>query len=197
MECSQLDTRNLYRTWGNVFEDLLAPNEPTAACLGNGRNVTDAHCELVSLNTRRLAAKEEEVERNILPRSFQLGIYLLVQKELVRKNCMSAEVCEIHFRKHPNLSTFLCWKRLSKLIFFVLLYIATIFRILKQGGTMFYFLPAKFQITVKVGMRCEEESLINSVLAMFEQETNQNLLMPRDQKLDTMVKTHVDQMITT
>ena len=66
-------------------------------------------------------------------------------------------------------------------------------------GTMFYYLPAKFQITafLKVGMRCEEESLINSVLAMYEQETNQNLLMPRDQKLDTMVKTHVDQMIRT
>ena len=66
MECSQLDTRNLYRTSGNVFEDLLAPNEPTAACLGNGRSVTDTHCELVSLNTgKSCAATEEEVERNI------------------------------------------------------------------------------------------------------------------------------------
>ena len=63
MESSQLDTRNLYRTSGNVFEDLLAPNEPTAAWFGYVRSVTDTHCELVSLNTGRLAAKEEEVEK--------------------------------------------------------------------------------------------------------------------------------------
>ena len=36
-----------------------------AACLGNERSVTDTHCELVSLNTGRVAATEEEVERNI------------------------------------------------------------------------------------------------------------------------------------
>ena len=62
--CLQLDTRKLHCTSGDVFEDLLAPNEPTAAVLGNARSATDTHCEPVSLNTGRLAAKEAEVERN-------------------------------------------------------------------------------------------------------------------------------------
>ena len=53
--CS-FNTRN-FLSIGNVFEDLLAPNEQTAACLVNVRSVTDTHCEL--------AAKEDDVERNI------------------------------------------------------------------------------------------------------------------------------------
>ena len=59
----QLDTRNLYGTY--VFEDLLAPNELTAACFGNVRSFLDVYCELVFLNTGRPAAEEEELERHI------------------------------------------------------------------------------------------------------------------------------------
>ena len=64
VECSQLDTRDLYRTSGNVFEDLLAPNEPTAAWFGNVRSVTDTHCEFVSLSTGRVAVTQKK-EREI------------------------------------------------------------------------------------------------------------------------------------
>ena len=92
--CLQPDTRNLYGTSGNILEDLSAPNEPTATCFGNARSLTNTHCELVSLNTGRLAAKAVELERNIqnfaiptprFARKFQLGILPLMQKELVRK----------------------------------------------------------------------------------------------------------------
>ena len=61
--CLQLDTLNLYGTSGNVFEDPLAPNEPTAACSGKARSLPAAHCELVSLNTGRFAARTDELER--------------------------------------------------------------------------------------------------------------------------------------
>ena len=57
------DTRSLYGSSGHVFEDLPAPNEPTAACSGNARSVADAHCEPVSLNKGRFAARTEELER--------------------------------------------------------------------------------------------------------------------------------------
>ena len=85
----------------------------------------------------------------------------------------------MHLRKISNHSTFLYWKRLSRLIYFVFNLRCYDIQDFVYDGTMFYYLPAKFQITafLKVGMRCEEESLINSVLAMYEQETNQNLLM--------------------
>ena len=91
-----LDTRNLYDASGNVFEDIFASNEPTAACFENARGLTDTHHEIVSLNTGRLAAKEEKRnEREIfqtlqfphpdLPGSFQLGIHHLRQKEVIGK----------------------------------------------------------------------------------------------------------------
>ena len=81
-------------------------------------------------------------------------------------------------------------------IYFVLLYIATIFGILIQDGTMFNHLLVKFQMTVflKVGIRYEYESLI---LALYEQEINQHLSMSSNQKLETMVKRHSDQKIRT
>ena len=62
--CLQPDTRNFYGTSGNVFEDPPAPHEPTAARFGNARSLADTHCELVSLNTGRLAARTDELERN-------------------------------------------------------------------------------------------------------------------------------------
>ena len=60
----QPDTRNLNGTSGTVLEDLLAPNEPTAACFGNSRNLADTHWKPVSLNTGRPAAKADESGRN-------------------------------------------------------------------------------------------------------------------------------------
>ena len=54
-------TRNLYGTSGNVFEDLLAPNEPSAS-----RSLASAQCEPVSVNTGRLAARADELERHTL-----------------------------------------------------------------------------------------------------------------------------------
>ena len=76
-----------------VFEDLLAPNEPTAACFGNARSVTDTHCEFVSEHRKtcsqrggsRKKLKTWQCSHRDLPRSFQLGILILMQKELVRK----------------------------------------------------------------------------------------------------------------
>ena len=91
--CHQPDTRNLYGTTGNVSEDPLAANEPTAACFGSARSLADTHCELVSLNTGRLAARTDESERNTqnfalhrdLSGSFQHGIRYFMQKEFKRK----------------------------------------------------------------------------------------------------------------
>ena len=57
----------IHGTYGksvNVFEDLLAPNETTAACTGDARSLAGTHCEPVSLNTGRPAAKADELERN-------------------------------------------------------------------------------------------------------------------------------------
>ena len=62
--CLEHDTRNFFGSLGNVFEDLPAPNEPTAACFGNARSFTDTHCESVFLNTGRLPARTDELERH-------------------------------------------------------------------------------------------------------------------------------------
>ena len=64
--CLQPDTRNLCGTSGNVFENPLAPNEPTASCLGNvcARSFSATHCELASPNTRRSVANMAELERH-------------------------------------------------------------------------------------------------------------------------------------
>ena len=66
LECSQLDTLTLYRTSGNVFEDLLAPKEPTAACLGNGRCVTDFSCRR-SLSAKIVCLPRNQVYGNAFP----------------------------------------------------------------------------------------------------------------------------------
>ena len=58
--CLQPDTRNFCGTSGHVFEDPSAPNEPTAARSGNVKSLTDTPCELVSLNTGRSVAKDDE-----------------------------------------------------------------------------------------------------------------------------------------
>ena len=119
--CLQLDTRILYRTSGNVFED---PPAPTAAYFGNARSLTATHCELVSLNTGRSATKVDELERNTQnsaiptskfarffvstwnPPSYAEGAY--------PQNCMAEQprnqASEMHFDKFPNPSTFQCWK---------------------------------------------------------------------------------------
>ena len=57
---------NLFVTSGNVFENPLAPDEPTASFFGNvyARSLTATHCELVSLNTGRSVPKMDEQERN-------------------------------------------------------------------------------------------------------------------------------------
>ena len=59
--CMHPDTRNLHGTSGNAFENPLAPNEPTGSFLGDAGSLTATHCELVSLNTGRSAAKVDEL----------------------------------------------------------------------------------------------------------------------------------------
>ena len=75
----------------------------------------------LSLNTGRLPARTGELEiLNTLqylhrdwPGSFQLGILLLVKKELILKNWMVEQprnqVSEKHFDEFPNPWTFQCW----------------------------------------------------------------------------------------
>ena len=62
--CLQLDTRNSFGTSGNVFEDPPALTGPPTAFFGNSRSHASAQCELVSLNTGRLADRAKEMERN-------------------------------------------------------------------------------------------------------------------------------------
>ena len=121
--CLQLDTRNLYGTSGNVFEDLLAPNEPTAACFGNSRSMASVPCEPVSLNTGRPAERANESERHTLnsaiptprfarkfstwnPPSHAEGAYpQICMVELPRNR-----VSEMHYDNILDPSTFQCWK---------------------------------------------------------------------------------------
>ena len=42
--CLQLATRNSFGTTGHVFEDLLAPDEPSSAFFGNSNNLASASC---------------------------------------------------------------------------------------------------------------------------------------------------------
>ena len=122
--CLHLDPRNLYGTSGNVFENLHAPNEPTAACFGNARSLTDAHCERVSLNAGRPAAKEEELERHtsklyntyteICQEVFHLGILPVMLKELICKivwlNNRGIRSRKMHLDKFHDFLTFQCSK---------------------------------------------------------------------------------------
>ena len=50
----QPDTRNSYGISASVFENVSAPNEPSALCFENSRSLADTHCEPVILNTGRL-----------------------------------------------------------------------------------------------------------------------------------------------
>ena len=62
--CVKPDTRNSFGISGNVFENLPAPNDPPAGFFGNSRSTASAHCEPVPLNTVRLAARMDELERS-------------------------------------------------------------------------------------------------------------------------------------
>ena len=59
--CLQRDTRNSHGTSGNVFEDLLAPNEQQL--VSELQDVLQIHIANLSLNTGRLAARTDELER--------------------------------------------------------------------------------------------------------------------------------------
>ena len=107
----QPDTRNLHGSSGNVFEN---PSSPTASCPGNvyARSLSTTHCELVSPNTGRSVANMSELERHTqtlqfvhqdLLGSFQLGILLLMQKELTLQNCMVQSDLGKAFRSIPYL----------------------------------------------------------------------------------------------
>ena len=128
--CLQPDTRNLCGTSGNVFENPLAPNEPTASCLGNvcARSFSATHCDLASPNTRRSVANMAELERphsklcktctEICQEVFHLESSLSCRK-LIRiiawLNCRGvSQASEMHFDKFPDSSTFQSWNTSSK-----------------------------------------------------------------------------------
>ena len=122
--CLQPDTRSSSGISGNVFEDLPAPSEPSAAFFGNSRSSASAQCELVSLNTGRLADRVKQLERNT--QNF-CNTHTEICKEVFNlesfshgegaypQNCMveqpKNQVSEMHFEKFLDPSTFQCWKR--------------------------------------------------------------------------------------
>ena len=125
--CLQPETRSLHGTLGNVFEDLLAPNEPTAACFGNFRSLANTRCEPVPLNTGRLPPRSDELERNTqncairtprFAREFSTWNPPSHAEGAYPQNCMVEQprnqVSEMHFDKFPDPSTFQCWKRSFK-----------------------------------------------------------------------------------
>ena len=145
VECSQLDTRNLNRTSGNVFEDLLAPNEPTAACLGNVRSVTNLCLSEHRKSCSHRGGHREKFIRNwtMFTSRFARKFFSLESTFSCRRSLSAKIVClnnrgirstEMHVRKLSNLSTFLCWKRLYETDLFRIIYITTTFRNLIQDG---------------------------------------------------------------
>ena len=117
--CLQFDTRNLFGASGTVFEDPLAPSEPTASCSSNlyESSLAATHCELVSLNTGRSVAKGDELPRNTHnfaiftprfarmfspwnPTSCRRSLSTSCMVEQPRK-----QVSEMHFDQFPKLST--------------------------------------------------------------------------------------------
>ena len=97
-------------TEGRVFEDLLAPDEPSPALFGNSTSMASASCGSVPMDTGRIAERAGVLERDPQNRaiptprftgSSQSGILPLTQKELILKivwlscrgikfqNCMS------------------------------------------------------------------------------------------------------------
>ena len=121
--CLQPNTRNSSGISGNVFEDLPAPSEPSAAFFGNSRSSASAQCEPVSLNTGRLADRVEQLERNTqnfaIPtprcaRKFSTWNPPSHAEGAYPQNCMveqpKNQFSEMHFEKFPDPSTFQCWK---------------------------------------------------------------------------------------
>ena len=121
----QLDTRSSFGTPGNVFEKPLAPNDPTASCLGNvcARCLAATHGEPVFLNTRKSAARVDELERNtqnlaiptpIFARMFSTWNVPSHAEGAYPKNYIVEQprnqALEMHFDKFPNPSTFQYWK---------------------------------------------------------------------------------------
>ena len=121
--CQQLDTRNSFGTSGNVFEDPPALTGPPAAFFGNSRSHASARCELVSLNTGRLADRAKEMERNT--QNFAIPAPRFARKFSTRnppshaegaypQNCTVQQprnqVSEMHFDKFPNPRTLQRWK---------------------------------------------------------------------------------------
>ena len=92
--CLQPETRNSYGTSGNVFEDLLAPNEPSAS----RADELERYTPYVAIPTPRLARK------------FSTGILDLLQKELI----LSIAWLNNQGIKSQNASRYLstsqCWK---------------------------------------------------------------------------------------
>ena len=92
--CLQPDTRNLFGTSGNVFENPSAPDEPTASCLGMcTQEVSQLHIAnfwpwtqedlLRTLMNERETLNTWQYRHRDLQGSLQLGIPLLKQKKVV------------------------------------------------------------------------------------------------------------------
>ena len=108
----QFGTQNSFGTPGNVFENPLARNEPTAYCSRYvyASSLTATHCELVSLYTGRSIAKKKELERHVqnfaLPtpryaRKFSTWNPPSHAERADRQNCMVEQprnqVSDVHF----------------------------------------------------------------------------------------------------
>ena len=82
--CLQLDTRNSFGMSGDVFEDLLAPSEPSAAFFGHLRSMASAPCEPTSLIQGDLQSEQMNwidtlrIFAIVTQGSYQLGILLLM-----------------------------------------------------------------------------------------------------------------------
>ena len=181
---------------------------------GNSRSFAPAQHEPASPNTRKLADRANELKRKTLrilqylhrdlQGSYQLRAPPLVQKELIRRNAwlssrgIKSQKC-ISIKCLPDPSTFFSvGKRVSRPGF---LCTATITQISQPGGTKLYYLQVKFPKTVFwrvcTRLRIRESDQLRTVLAVYEQEVNQDRSKPSYQKLKTMVRRHVDQMIRT
>ena len=86
-------------------------------------------------------------------------------------------------------------------IYSVSLCMATIFKILTPDGTRFVRstggVPNDCILGSLYKMRIRESDKLQTVLAVYEQEINQDRSRPSFQKLQTMVKRHIDQKIRT
>ena len=112
--CLQSDTQNSFGISGNVFENVLALNEPSAAFFGNSRRLATA---------RRLAARTDELETHTqhvaiptprIARTFSTWSPPSHAEGAYPQNCMVEQprnqVAEMHFDNFPDHSTFQGWK---------------------------------------------------------------------------------------